>query len=121
MKRGNLVRLRKASKRRSKAAERRSLEFEQLEPRLQLAAFNVTSFLDSGAGTLRDAIAQANASVGVADTITFAKGGTVKLQSALPAITDDLAITAAKKVTIDGLGKSSIFSVTGADTDAAFT
>jgi len=90
------------------------LRFEQLESRLFLSGFAVTHFGDSGAGSLRDAIERANASVG-ADVITFAKGGTIKLRSNLPAITDDLIISAGtgRKVTIDGSGKSAIFSVTG--------
>src|SRR4051794_22853704 len=74
---------------------------ESLEPRQLLSPFVVSSFQDSGPGTLRDAIAQANASAG-ADTISLPKTGTIKLQSALPAITDDLTITAARPVTIDG-------------------
>jgi len=86
---------------------------------LLTGTISVTSFQDSGIGSLRDAIEQANASAG-ADTIGFAEGGTIKLLSALPAVTDDLTITAAKKVTIDGLGKSAIFSVTGEGTDATF-
>lgn len=106
---------------RRKRGQGRKLRLEPLESRLLLdgVTYSVTSFKDSGAGSLRDAIEQANASAG-ADTISFAKGGTIKLLSALPAITDDLAITAAKKVTIDGAGKSSIFSVTGEGTDATF-
>src|SRR5262249_3018772 len=58
----------------------------------------VTSAADSGTGTLRDAITQANASAG-ADTITFDTSGvfatpqTITLESALPTITDTLTIT----------------------------
>jgi hypothetical protein len=57
----------------------------------------VTTAADSGAGSLRDAITASNASVGVADVITFAIGTgpqTIALLSPLPAITD--------AVTIDG-------------------
>jgi hypothetical protein len=61
------------------------------------AIYTVTSDADSGPGTLRDAITQANASTGVADTINFAiapLGGlkTINLLSPLPAITDSLEI-----------------------------
>jgi parallel beta-helix repeat protein len=58
------------------------------------AAFVVTSFLDSGAGTLRQAIIDANASAG-ADTITFSAAGTINLNSPLPALTGG-------SITIDG-------------------
>jgi hypothetical protein len=61
------------------------------------AVYTVTSDADSGPGTLRQAILDANASTGVADTINFAVaplGGlkTINLLSALPAITDSLEI-----------------------------
>ncbi|HEX9962888.1 MAG TPA: hypothetical protein VGB00_18290, partial [Pyrinomonadaceae bacterium] len=57
----------------------------------------VTSDADSGPGTLRQAILDANASTGVADTINFdiaPLGGlkTINLLSPLPAITDPLEI-----------------------------
>jgi len=58
--------------------------------------YQVTSLADSGPGSLRDAIAAANASVGVADTIRFATGGTIMLASRLPEIEGTL--------TIDGTG-----------------
>ena len=62
----------------------------------------VTNTNDSGVGSLRQAITNANASVGVADTITFsiAGGGTkiIALSSLLPQITDG--------VTIDGTTQS---------------
>ena len=65
---------------------------------LSAATFNVTSTADSGAGSLRDAITQANASTGTADTVTFGVTGTISLMTALPVITDD--------ITIDGPGIS---------------
>jgi len=49
----------------------RRLRFESLEDRRLLAAFEVTSLRDAGAGTLRQAILDAESSPG-ADTITFA-------------------------------------------------
>jgi parallel beta-helix repeat protein len=58
------------------------------------ATIVVTSFADSGAGTLRAAITSAN-SVAGADTITFASGGTITLATALPALTGG-------SITIDG-------------------
>ncbi len=82
----------------TQARTKRTLRLEQLEPRLPLAGFTVTSFQDSGLGSLRDAIGQANVSPGP-DNITFAKKGAIKLLSGLPAITDDVTInvTAPKK------------------------
>ncbi|MCW5623605.1 MAG: DUF4347 domain-containing protein, partial [Burkholderiales bacterium] len=66
-----------------------------------LAAYTVTNTNDSGAGSLRQAILDANASAGL-DTISFAIAGssvhTITLASALPSITD--------AVTIDGYTQS---------------
>lgn len=66
------------------------------------ATYTVTSTADAGAGTLRQAITDANASVGVADTIAFNIAGagvhTIQPTSALPSITD--------QVTIDGTTQS---------------
>ena len=98
---------------------RHKLTFETLEPRHVPSGFVVTSLADAGPGTLRDAITQANASPG-ADTIDFSKTGAIKLLSNLPAITDDLSITAAKPVTVNGQNKFSLFAVTGDGTDADF-
>ncbi|MEM6348482.1 MAG: T9SS type A sorting domain-containing protein [Bacteroidota bacterium] len=55
------------------------------------ATFTVTNTLDTGAGSLRDAITQANASGG-ADIINFAVAGTITLGSDLPAISEGLFI-----------------------------
>ena len=70
------------------------------------ATYSVTSVLDDGsAGTLRQAITDAEAHAG-ADDITFTSGltGTIQLQSPLPTITQDLTITGpgSDHVTIDG-------------------
>src|SRR5262249_34506638 len=92
---------------------------EPLEPRQLPSAFVVNSFQDSGPGTLRDAITQANAAAG-ADTISLPTSGVIKLSSNLPVITDDLTITAGKHVKIDGQNQFGLFSVTGQGTDAAF-
>jgi parallel beta-helix repeat protein len=60
-----------------------------------LDAFSVTTTADSGVGSLRQAIADANALAG-ADTISFAALGTgthtISLSSALPSITDSVVI-----------------------------
>ncbi len=67
-------------------------------PRAYAASFSVTNTNDSGPGSLRQAILDANGSPGL-DTISFnlvgSSGRTIALDSALPLITDP--------VTIDGL------------------
>jgi hypothetical protein len=68
-----------------------------LEDRVVPATFPVTNALDSGTGSLRDAITQANAAPG-ADTIAFDPGvfgvaRTVTLLTALPTISDDLTVS----------------------------
>ena len=68
---------------------------EWLETRQLLATFTVTSAADTGDGTLRDAIERANALAGP-DTVLFAitpdGRKTINLSTALPQITDPLAI-----------------------------
>lgn len=78
---------------------------ELLEARIAPAAFTVTSLADSGAGSLRDAVAKANAAPG-ADKIVFAgaaKSGTITALTQID-ITDDLTITGpgAGKLVLDG-------------------
>ncbi|MHC4841303.1 MAG: choice-of-anchor Q domain-containing protein [Planctomycetota bacterium] len=63
------------------------------------ATFTVTTTGDAGAGTLRDAITQANSTSGT-DTVQFAVTGTVSLLTALPVITEN--------ITIDGPGRTLI-------------
>ena len=72
-----------------------------------MATFTVTNTNDSGAGSLRQAILDANAAGG-ADVIVFSlsANSTITLASDLPKITQDL--------TIDGSGASGL-SVHGAD------
>ena len=70
--------------------------------KVHAATITVTNTNDSGAGSLRQAIIDANTSVGVADTIAFNIAGpgphTIQPTSALPTITD--------QVTIDGTTQS---------------
>ena len=85
--------------------DRRALRFESLEDRRMLAVFSVDNLNDSGTGSLRQAILDANGA-GSVDEITFSVTGTIILASALPTITDDLTITGpgAGNVTIDADG-----------------
>lgn len=87
---------------RSARARRRSRKataslLHALEPRQLFATFTVTNAADSGAGSLRQAIIDANASPnqnGTADTIAFQfpVATTIALTSELPAITDSVNI-----------------------------
>ncbi|MEH2244442.1 beta strand repeat-containing protein [Nostoc sp.] len=85
----------------------------------------VTNTNDSGAGSLRQALLNANATAG-ADTITFAGGvftdatpDIINLTSGQLTISDDLTIvgTGASKLTISGNNTSSVLEITGAGTD----
>ena len=70
----------------------RRLHVETLEDRRLLAVFSVDNLDDSGAGSLRQAILDANADT-VADEITFSVNGTIDLASQLPTIKQPLTIT----------------------------
>jgi hypothetical protein len=67
----------------------------------QAATFTVSNLNDSGTGSLRDAITQANTTAGF-DTITFTTGaGTINLLTPLPAITDQVFIDGGATPTIE--------------------
>lgn len=69
----------------------------------QAARYTVINTNDSGPGSLRDAITQANDTPGVADTIDFSVSGTIVLASTLPTITDVLEIDGTGQgITISG-------------------
>ena len=90
---------------------------EVLERRIAPATFLVTVLTDgSGDGTLRKAITDANAASG-ADVIEFKSGGKIKLDSALPDITDDVTISAKKAITLDGQNAHGIIAISGAGVD----
>ena len=78
-------------------AKRGRLRLLALESRDAPAVFTVLNNLDAGAGSLRDALTQANATV-VADTINFdatffSTPRTISLLTALPNVTQDVSIT----------------------------
>ncbi len=76
-----------------------------------LATFAVSNLNDSGRGSFRQAILDANAAPG-ADSIGFSVGGTITLASTLPDITDDLTITGPDVgVTISGNNAVSVLSI----------
>ena len=78
------------------------------------ATFTVTSLADSGPGSLRQAVLDANAAAG-ADQVAFAPGltGTVTLTSGEILITDSLAVNGpgAAVLTVSGNDQSRIFHV----------
>src|SRR5262245_9187799 len=73
---------------------RARLGLEALEGRLVPAAFHVTTLADAGPGSLRAAVAGANAHAG-ADTIDFQPGlaGTIALTGGQLDLTDDVKVT----------------------------
>lgn len=95
----------------------RALRFEALERREMLTTFTVLNKNDDGAGSLRQAIVDAN-DAGGADKIVFESklsGKTIKLQSSLPSIDEDLTIQAPGKgqpVRVDGQGISGLLPIT---------
>jgi len=76
----------------------------------EAATHTVTSTADSGAGSLRQAIADA----ATGDTIEFANGiGTINLQTEI-AFNKTLTIDGGGRITLDGRGQNRIFRVNGA-------
>lgn len=67
-------------------------------------AFSVTNLDDSGPGSLRQAIIDANADPNTPHTITFAVTGTITLASALPVVTRSMSISGpgVNQITISG-------------------
>ncbi|MCA9263373.1 MAG: hypothetical protein KDA60_05970 [Planctomycetales bacterium] len=97
----------------SPLANELEMRIETLEPRCMLATFAVTNLNDSGVGSLRQAIldANSNANPGEVDNITFDASltlGRVLLTTSLPRIAESLSIvgprTGMDSITIDGQG-----------------
>ncbi|GMV24577.1 MAG: hypothetical protein AMXMBFR58_06080 [Phycisphaerae bacterium] len=88
--------------------------FEALEARKLLATFSVTNLNDDGAGSFRQAIADANGAAG-ADVIEFdpSVSGTIALTSGELFVNENLVIDGpgADRLSISGSGVSRIFSV----------
>jgi hypothetical protein len=83
--------------------------------RLYAATFNVSTLTDSGPGSLRQAILDANAAPGN-DTITFSVTGTITLTANLPEVTDNTAFIGpgTNLLTISGSNTYRIFYLTSA-------
>lgn len=81
-----------------------------------LSTFSVLNLADSGEGSLRQAVLDANAQVG-ADTIHFAEGlqGTIALTSGQLGITDDLTIDGpgADQLAVSGNQQSRVIRISG--------
>lgn len=86
--------------------------FEPLEARKLLATFTVTNADDAGAGSLRQAILDANALAG-ADIVEFdgGVGGNIRLEGTQLGITDDLTINGRGDIWIWGMDASRIFDI----------
>lgn len=84
-------------------------------PQQPAAAFVVTNVADSGPGSLRQSILDANAAAGP-HTISFGVTGTIALASPLPIITQALTISGpgVDQLTISGDGTFGIFEVQNA-------
>ncbi|MBE2293529.1 MAG: hypothetical protein IAF00_01215, partial [Phycisphaerales bacterium] len=78
-----------------------------LDLKAEAATFIVSNTADSGMGSLRQAILDANGVAGN-DTIVFDVGGTISLITTLPPITDPAGLT------IDGTGQA--ITISGGDT-----
>ena len=90
------------------------LHLEALDDRCLPSTFTVTSLLDSGAGSLREAVTAANANPG-ADTIDFGVTGSIGLTSGQLDITDSLTISGpgAGALTVSGERLSRVFAIAG--------
>ncbi len=86
-------------------------------PTSYAAGFTVSNLADSGAGSLRQAILDANANPGP-DAVDFTVAGTITLLSALPSITEDLILDA--RSTVQG-GYNIVIDATGQNIGLEFS
>src|SRR2546421_2596465 len=100
--------------RRDSALRSTRLALECLEERHAPATFTVTTLADSGAGTLRQAVDDANNAAG-ADSIDFEAGlsGTIALTTGELVVTEELSILGpgAGVIAISGNNASRIFHI----------
>src|SRR5262245_24805411 len=93
---------------------RRCPPLEQLEGRLVLSAYHVSTLADAGPGSLREAVARANTHPG-ADVVVFDEGltGTIALTGGELDLTDDVKINGpgADELTVSGSHLSRVFKV----------
>ena len=112
-----------SQRKRSPSNPRKTTYIETLEARIAPAALTVSNLHDSGPGSLRQAILDANGAAG-ADNIDFHHGlqGTIKLATDLPAITDAVTISGpgASKLIVNG-HLHQLISVTGPHVDATIS
>jgi hypothetical protein len=103
---------RRGRSRRKVARRARVLKFCALEDRTLLTTFQVLNLLDSGPGSLREAVSNANSNPG-ADVIKFANGlaGNIPLTSGEIVISDDLTIEGRSGIAVSGGGTDRIFDV----------
>src|SRR4051812_42439255 len=103
------------------------LRFERLEDRTVPATFTVLNSNDAGAGSLRQAVLDANANLGAADTIVFGDGSGGGGTNFLDAVPDTILLTSAAinfadtaRSTIVGTGEG-LLSVSGNNVNTVFT
>jgi hypothetical protein len=119
--RGRKNRLARRRARRGLASPRHHFvpRLEALEDRLVPSTFTVRNLHDSGPGSLRQAVLDANAHPGP-DTVNFAPGltGTIGLTSGQLSVTDSVTIKGpgAHKLTVSGTHSSRVFDISAGPT-----